>query len=188
MRKFAYFLSVLMLLIFSITSFGFKEVPLNRGVEVGFGWVYKGAGFDIGYEGKLNDKVDIYPWVVIGGIGSDFGFGAQIDFPIKVFSQDIFGISVSPFGGVDFVFVKNKDVTTLNFDFDLGGYGLFSFDFRKEGVPISFSLGFGPNISFSANPSFEVFYTVNISVYLDGVTLQLGGNSKFAGISVKIGI
>lgn len=170
-------------LVISLTSFGFKEVMLNKGLEVGMGYVYSGFGIELGFERKLSDKIDIYPWLVFGGLNDRIGFGLQFDIPITVFKQDLFLIAVGPFVGMDLI-IFNDNRTGL--DFDLGGYGLFSFDFRKENVPISFTLGFGPNVSFSARPGFGVFYTVNISVYLGEVILQVGGNSKFAGLTIKI--
>lgn len=163
-------------------SFGFKEVFLNKGLEVGFGYVYRGVGFELGYETKLSSDMDLYPWLVLGGIGRDLGFGIQFDLPIKVFKQDLFSIAVGPFLGTDWFFSSNL----VWFDFDLGGYGLFSFDFRTRNVPLSFTIGFGPNISFSALPSFGIFYTVNMSLYLGSVVLQIGGNPKFAGFDIKI--
>jgi hypothetical protein len=182
---------LLILITLPFISFGFKEVHLNKGLEVGFGYtyVYKGVGAELGYEVRLSDKVDIYPWITIGGYGPNFGFGAQIDFPIKVFKQDIFSIAVAPFGGVDFKFEQNRqNETVFSFDFDIGAYGLFSLDFRKENVPLSLSIGFGPDISLSANPNFSAFFTVNLSFYIDNLTIQIGGNSKFAGVALKINL
>jgi len=188
MKRFL-FLSILITL--PLTSFGFKEVHLNKGLEVGFGYtyVYTGVGATLGYELELSDKLDIYPWFTIGGYGPNFGFGTQVDFPIKVFKQDIFSIAVVPFGGMDFKFEKNRqNETVFSFDFDIGAYGLFSLDFRKERIPLSLSMGFGPNISLSANPHFSAFFTVNLSFYIDSITIQIGGNSKFAGATLKINL
>lgn len=178
-----YILTLILVLCLFTTSFGFKEVMLNKGLEIGIGYVYSGFGVELGFEKNLSDRIDIYPWLVFGGLNDRVGFGIQVDIPITVFKQDLFLIAVGPFVGMDLI-IFNDNKTGL--DFDLGGYGLFSFDFRKERVPISFSLGFGPNISFSARPNFSVFYTVNISVYLEGIILQVGGNSKFAGLTIKI--
>lgn len=171
------------LLLMSTYSFAFKEVMTSKGLEIGVGYVYRGFGFEIGFEKKLSDKIDIYPWIDFGGIGNELGFGLQIDLPITVFKYDLFSIAISPFIGMDLIVNRTNQV---NLDFDLGTYGLFSFDFRKENVPISFTIGFGPNVSFSANPGFGIFYTINMSVYLGEIILQVGGNSKFAGITVKI--
>ncbi len=173
----------LALLFMSSAALGFKEAILNKGLEIGMGYAYRGFGFEIGFEQKLSDKIDLYPWLVFGGLGKDVGFGLQVDLPITVFKQNLFSIAVGPFVGMDIIAPRNE---TVKFDFDMGGYGLFSFDFRKENVPVSFSLGFGPNISFSENPSFGIFYSVNISVYLDGIIIQIGGNNKFAGLDIKI--
>lgn len=167
----------------SLTSYGFKEVMLNKGLEIGIGYVHSGFGVELGFEKSLSDKIDIYPWLVFGGLNDRIGFGIQADIPVTVFKQDLFLIAVGPFVGMDVVIFNNNQA---GLNFDLGGYGLFSFDFRKEKVPISFSLGFGPNVSFSVRPGFGVFYTVNISVYLGEVILQVGGNPKFAGLAIKI--
>ncbi|MGC8766770.1 MAG: hypothetical protein ACP5PT_03760 [Brevinematia bacterium] len=176
------FLVFVVIILLSGVSYGFKEAFLNKGLEVGFGYVYSGVGFELGYETKLSGDIDLYPWLVFGGIGRDLGIGFQVDLPIKVFKEDLFTIAVGPFLGTDWFFNTNR----VWFNFDLGGYGLFSFDFRTRNVPLSFSFGFGPNLSFSANPGFGIFYTVNMSLYLGNVVLQVGGNSKFAGFAMKI--
>ncbi|MFN4245195.1 MAG: hypothetical protein ACK4F9_03480 [Brevinematia bacterium] len=181
MKKITILLSLILLL--APFGLGFKEAILNKGLEIGMGYVYNGFGFEIGFEQKMSDKIDLYPWLVLGGIGNEIGFGIQVDLPINVFKQSLFSIAVGPFVGMNLITPRNN---SAKFNFDMGGYGLFSFDFRKESVPISFSIGFGPDISFSAYPSFRVFYTVNISIYLDGVIIQVGGNSKFAGLALKI--
>ncbi|MEN2998426.1 MAG: hypothetical protein ABDH28_05265 [Brevinematia bacterium] len=170
------------LLALAIPSFAFKEAMLNKSLEVGIGYGYGGFALDVGLEKKIADKVDIYIWGVFGGIGGYLlGLGAQADFSINVFKHDVFMISVVPIAGTDLVSSGNL----LAIDFDAGVYGLFSFDLTKEKIPLSFSLGLGPNFSFSYITSLGVYYTINLSVYLGQVILQVGGTPKFAGIVAK---
>ncbi|MCX8029070.1 MAG: hypothetical protein N2712_03650 [Brevinematales bacterium] len=178
-------LYVVLLILVYINAFGFKEVILNKGLEVGFGYTFGGAGLEIGFERKLSGNVDIYPWFTFGGVGGpngSVGFGFQVDLPITVYSQSFFSIAVSPFAGFDLVTSRNDS----SFEFDFGAYGLFSFDIRKEKVPLSISFGFGPDMNFGRFFGIGVYWTINMSFYLEGVVLQIGGNTDFAGFVIKI--
>lgn len=181
------------LLVITTNTFGFKEAIYNKGLEIGIGYAFGGFGFEVGFERKINQNIDLYPWIRFGGIGgyytytdvrydSSFGIGFQADLPISIYSQSFFTIAISPLAGADIVFIPR---TTL-FWFNLGAYGLFSFDLRKEKIPLSISFGVGPDLYVGRNFGFSVYWVLAFSFYIEDLVIQIGGNSKFAGLALKL--
>ncbi len=187
MKKFILILSTFAItFLVVVNSFGFKEAIQENNLEVGIGESFGGFGIKVGYETSFSKNAHFYGFFVFGGIGKNVGFGVQIEFPIKIFERSFFSLAISPLGNLRTTF--NSITQSSDIDLGAGVYPLFTFDFRKiSEVPLSISFGAGPEFNFL--PFWvTAYYSIVFSFYIDNFTIQLGANSRIAGIDFKIKI